>query len=269
MAMSTSSGSADYGLFDELAEEFAERYRRGERPSLQEYVDRCPAMGDEIRELFPALVEVEQAEEVLEASPRTGGLAIRSGAAPGGRLPGDPRGRPRRDGRGVRGRAGLARPPGGARRSCPASWPRTARRWSGSAARRGPRRGCTTPISCRSSRWARTATWSSTPCSSSRARGSRWSSMSWRASARSRATGPPRRSPPQPRSRGRAGQAQPGPSEPARCRGARPRCRFATAPRPWRLRCGRGRSAGWRGRWSPGPSRPRSSIRTGPAHRAA
>jgi tRNA A-37 threonylcarbamoyl transferase component Bud32 len=68
MAMSTSSGSADYGLFDELAEEFAERYRRGERPSLQEYVDRCPAMGDEIRELFPALLEVEQAEEVLDGS---------------------------------------------------------------------------------------------------------------------------------------------------------------------------------------------------------
>ena len=66
MAMLTSSGSADYGLFDELAEEFAERYRRGERPSLQEYVDRCPEMADEIRELFPALVEVEQAEEVLE-----------------------------------------------------------------------------------------------------------------------------------------------------------------------------------------------------------
>jgi eukaryotic-like serine/threonine-protein kinase len=66
MTTSTSSGSGDYGLFDELAEEFAGRYRRGERPSLQEYVDRCPAMGDEIRELFPALVEVEQAEELLE-----------------------------------------------------------------------------------------------------------------------------------------------------------------------------------------------------------
>ena len=71
MAISTSSGSADYGLFDELAEEFAERYRCGERPSLQEYVDRCPQMGDEIRELFPALVEVEQAEEVLEDQPRS------------------------------------------------------------------------------------------------------------------------------------------------------------------------------------------------------
>ena len=48
--MSTSSGTRDYGRFDELAEEFAERYRRGERPSLQEYVDRLPEMADEIRE---------------------------------------------------------------------------------------------------------------------------------------------------------------------------------------------------------------------------
>jgi hypothetical protein len=61
--MSTSSGTRDYGRFDELAEEFAERYRRGERPSLQEFVDRLPEMADEIREMFPALVEVEQAED--------------------------------------------------------------------------------------------------------------------------------------------------------------------------------------------------------------
>ena len=61
--MSESPDSRDYGRFDELAEEFAERYRRGERPSLQEYVDRLPEMADEIREMFPALVEVEQVEE--------------------------------------------------------------------------------------------------------------------------------------------------------------------------------------------------------------
>jgi eukaryotic-like serine/threonine-protein kinase len=60
--MSTTSGSRDYGRFDELAEEFAERYRRGERPSLQEYVDRLPEMAEEIREMFPAMVEVEQAD---------------------------------------------------------------------------------------------------------------------------------------------------------------------------------------------------------------
>ncbi|HEY2155138.1 MAG TPA: protein kinase, partial [Isosphaeraceae bacterium] len=69
--MSTSSVPRDYGRFDELAEEFAERYRRGERPSLQEYVDRLPQMAEEIREMFPALVEVEQADGDArdEASP--------------------------------------------------------------------------------------------------------------------------------------------------------------------------------------------------------
>src|SRR5580692_3612726 len=61
--MSTTSGSRDYGRFDELAMEFAERYRRGERPELQEYVDRLPEMADEIRELFPTFVEVEQVQE--------------------------------------------------------------------------------------------------------------------------------------------------------------------------------------------------------------
>jgi eukaryotic-like serine/threonine-protein kinase len=60
--MSMTSGSRDYGRFDELAEEFAERYRRGERPRLQEYVDRLPEMAEEIREMFPAMVEVEQAD---------------------------------------------------------------------------------------------------------------------------------------------------------------------------------------------------------------
>lgn len=52
--MSASSGSRDYGRFDELAEEFAERYRQGERPSLQDYINRLPEMADEIREMFPA-----------------------------------------------------------------------------------------------------------------------------------------------------------------------------------------------------------------------
>jgi serine/threonine protein kinase/tetratricopeptide (TPR) repeat protein len=67
--MSTSSSFRDYGRFFELASEFSERYRRGDRPSLEEYVDRLPEMADEIREMFPALVEVEQvkAEARVEA----------------------------------------------------------------------------------------------------------------------------------------------------------------------------------------------------------
>jgi serine/threonine protein kinase/WD40 repeat protein len=38
-----------------LAEEFLERRRRGEVPSLQEYVERHPELAAEIREVFPAL----------------------------------------------------------------------------------------------------------------------------------------------------------------------------------------------------------------------
>jgi WD40 repeat protein/serine/threonine protein kinase len=67
--MSTSTSSADYGRFEELAEEFAARFRRGERPGLQEYIDRCPDLADEIRELFPALVEVERVKEDQPARP--------------------------------------------------------------------------------------------------------------------------------------------------------------------------------------------------------
>jgi hypothetical protein len=53
-------GSRGYARFDELAEEFAERYRRGERPSPEEYVDRLPELAEEIREMFPALFAVEE-----------------------------------------------------------------------------------------------------------------------------------------------------------------------------------------------------------------
>jgi serine/threonine protein kinase/WD40 repeat protein len=47
-------------LFNELANEFAERYRLGERPPLTEYTLRYPDLADEIRELFPALVMMEE-----------------------------------------------------------------------------------------------------------------------------------------------------------------------------------------------------------------
>jgi eukaryotic-like serine/threonine-protein kinase len=57
-----SDDSERFVLLDHLADEFAERYRRGERPSLQEYIDRYPDLADDIRELFPAMVEIEQAE---------------------------------------------------------------------------------------------------------------------------------------------------------------------------------------------------------------
>src|SRR5262249_52954331 len=57
------SGSSKFDLLDQLAEEFAERYRHGDRPSLQETTDKYPKLADDIRELFPAMVETEQVEE--------------------------------------------------------------------------------------------------------------------------------------------------------------------------------------------------------------
>src|SRR5262249_10245026 len=50
-------------LLTRLADEFAARYRAGERPALKEYLDRYPELAADIRELFPALVEVEQVKE--------------------------------------------------------------------------------------------------------------------------------------------------------------------------------------------------------------
>ena len=54
--------SGKFELFDQVAEEFAERLRRGERPALQEYVERYPELAAEIHDLFPAMVEIEAAE---------------------------------------------------------------------------------------------------------------------------------------------------------------------------------------------------------------
>jgi eukaryotic-like serine/threonine-protein kinase len=59
-----------------LAEEFIERRRRGESPGLDEYLRRYPHLADEIRELFPALLMMEDLGESsggsVEAWPREG-----------------------------------------------------------------------------------------------------------------------------------------------------------------------------------------------------
>jgi WD40 repeat protein/serine/threonine protein kinase len=54
-----SESSSEINPLDRLAEEFVERYRRGERPPLSEYTERHPELADEIRELFPGLVLME------------------------------------------------------------------------------------------------------------------------------------------------------------------------------------------------------------------
>jgi serine/threonine protein kinase/formylglycine-generating enzyme required for sulfatase activity/Tfp pilus assembly protein PilF len=54
-----SSSESEPDLLVKLAEEFADRYRRGERPALTEYTDKYPDMAERIRELFPAMVMME------------------------------------------------------------------------------------------------------------------------------------------------------------------------------------------------------------------
>jgi eukaryotic-like serine/threonine-protein kinase len=55
-----------------LAEEFLERYRRSERPAISEYVARHPELSAEIREIFPALLALEEAgpSQAAIGSPR-------------------------------------------------------------------------------------------------------------------------------------------------------------------------------------------------------
>jgi WD40 repeat protein/serine/threonine protein kinase len=52
-----------------LAEEFADRYRRGERPSLTEYAARHPQLAERIRRIFPALMIVEEFGSVGATGP--------------------------------------------------------------------------------------------------------------------------------------------------------------------------------------------------------
>jgi serine/threonine protein kinase len=49
----------DASFIDALADEFLQRYRRGERPRIAEYIARYPDHADAIRELLPSLVMLE------------------------------------------------------------------------------------------------------------------------------------------------------------------------------------------------------------------
>ena len=65
---------------DDLAEEFARRWRDGEQPSIEEYADRYPQWADDIREMFPAILLMEQLKPRRED--RTTNVAVPSAAHP-------------------------------------------------------------------------------------------------------------------------------------------------------------------------------------------
>jgi serine/threonine protein kinase/WD40 repeat protein len=55
-----STGDSERDPFEQVAEAFLVRYRAGERPSVTEYAAQHPALADQLRELLPALVLMEE-----------------------------------------------------------------------------------------------------------------------------------------------------------------------------------------------------------------
>ena len=159
-------------LLDRLVEEFAARLRRGERPALKEYADRYPELADEIRELFPAMVEVEQAKEICHDWDEAERADASNSTPPPAQM-GDYR-IVREIGRGGMGVVYEAEQVSLGRRVALKVLPSPSGRDGTTLARfrreARARPGCTTPTSYRSSKWARTARSATTRCSSSTAR---------------------------------------------------------------------------------------------------
>ena len=63
-----SSSSDPRNPVEVLAEEFLERKRKGEKPTLREYRDRHPDLATEIGELFPALLLMEDLDGVARVA---------------------------------------------------------------------------------------------------------------------------------------------------------------------------------------------------------
>ncbi|HZZ80258.1 MAG TPA: protein kinase, partial [Gemmataceae bacterium] len=68
--------SSDRNPVEELAEDFLERYRRGERPALSEYTRKHPDLAAEIRDLFPALVMLEGVRPLERSDNTATGAAV-------------------------------------------------------------------------------------------------------------------------------------------------------------------------------------------------
>ena len=73
--MTDSSSGSDRNPVEALADDFLRRQRGGERPTLEEYCRRHPELADEIREVFPVLIRME---DLRSDGPddSTGGVAV-------------------------------------------------------------------------------------------------------------------------------------------------------------------------------------------------
>ena len=74
-----SESIADSPSIEDLAEEFLERRRLGERPTMEDYAARYPHLAGEIREFFPVLGLVED----FKPSPGESGGRIEGSRIPG------------------------------------------------------------------------------------------------------------------------------------------------------------------------------------------
>src|SRR5262245_35530046 len=72
-AVAMNEPHSELDVVGRVAEGFLARYRRGERPSLTEYTARYPELAEQIRDLFPALVVMEELGSV--EGPRAGAPA--------------------------------------------------------------------------------------------------------------------------------------------------------------------------------------------------
>ena len=174
---SPDSDPGKYALLDQLAADYADRLRKGERPELENMPTGIP-----IWRRNPRIVPGNGRDRAAPTTDRSqSGVTIRTEAAQVPSQVGDYRVL-REIGRGGMGivyeaeQVSLGRHVAlkvmlGGLGHAPA-------RSNGFAARHAPRRGCTTPTSSPFTTWGRIATSPITRCNSFRARGSTWSSRS-------------------------------------------------------------------------------------------
>jgi serine/threonine protein kinase len=78
-----SDADSERDPLDLLAEEFAERFRRGETPAVSEYVERYPQWADQLRELLPPVAHLEKLKRLKQAA-RADGPACPHAGVPNG-----------------------------------------------------------------------------------------------------------------------------------------------------------------------------------------